>query len=84
MGGTLATMSDERSDDGPSDPPLTKRASKLPADEDGVTEENPEHSALVALGAVIEAGRELLDQGTYGFWEGALEGSRHVRQAFKD
>jgi len=40
--------------------------------------------ALVALGAVIEAGRELLDQGTYGFWEGALEGSRHVRQAFKD
>jgi 2-methylisocitrate lyase-like PEP mutase family enzyme len=40
--------------------------------------------ALVAFGAVVEAGRELLDQGTYGFWERAVEGSRHVHRAFKD
>lgn len=60
MGGTLATMSDERSDDGPSDPPLTKRASKLPADEDGVTEENPEHSALVA--EIVARDKSLLDR----------------------
>jgi 2-methylisocitrate lyase-like PEP mutase family enzyme len=40
--------------------------------------------ALVALGAVVDAGRELLDQGTYGFWERAIEGSRHAHRAFKD
>jgi hypothetical protein len=59
LGGTLATMSDERSDDGPSDPPLTKRASKLPA-EDGATEENPEHSALVA--EIVARDKSLLDR----------------------
>jgi len=53
-------MSDERSDDGPSDPPLTKRASKLPADEDGTTEENPEHSALVA--EIVARDKSLLER----------------------
>ena len=27
-------------------------------------------TANVALGAVIEAARELLDEGTYGYWDG--------------
>jgi 2-methylisocitrate lyase-like PEP mutase family enzyme len=40
--------------------------------------------ALVALDAVVGAGRELLDQGTYGFWERAVEGSRHAHRAFRD
>jgi 2-methylisocitrate lyase-like PEP mutase family enzyme len=38
--------------------------------------------ALVAIDAVVQAGRELLDQGTYGFWTPALEGSRQASTAF--
>jgi 2-methylisocitrate lyase-like PEP mutase family enzyme len=36
----------------------------------------------VALGGVIEAARELLDAGTYGFWERAGAGMQAVRHAF--
>jgi 2-methylisocitrate lyase-like PEP mutase family enzyme len=36
----------------------------------------------VALGAVVAAGRELLDQGTYGFWSGARAGVDAARSAF--
>jgi hypothetical protein len=32
--------------------------------------------ALTAYGALVEAGRELLEQGTYGFWE--LAGKAHA------
>jgi hypothetical protein len=53
-------MSDERSDDGLSDPPLAKRASKLPADEESTTEENPEHKALVA--EIVARDKSLLDR----------------------
>jgi 2-methylisocitrate lyase-like PEP mutase family enzyme len=38
--------------------------------------------ANVALGAVVTAGRELLEAGTYGFWDLALVGSRAGRTAF--
>ena len=38
--------------------------------------------AWAALGAVVEAGRELLDAGTYGFWERAATGSQVGRSAF--
>ncbi len=38
--------------------------------------------AYAALGAVVEAGRELLDSGTYGFWERAAAGRRGVRSVF--
>jgi 2-methylisocitrate lyase-like PEP mutase family enzyme len=38
--------------------------------------------AWTALGAVVKAGRELLDAGTYGFWATAAEGSRLGRSAF--
>lgn len=38
--------------------------------------------AYAAYGAAVEAGRELLDHGTYGFWEGADVGRRAVRRAF--
>jgi 2-methylisocitrate lyase-like PEP mutase family enzyme len=38
--------------------------------------------AHVALGAVVRAGRELLDTGTYGFSELAAEGSQTAKQAF--
>jgi 2-methylisocitrate lyase-like PEP mutase family enzyme len=38
--------------------------------------------AWVALGAVVDAGRELLDAGTYGFWDIAGRGSRVGRPAF--
>jgi 2-methylisocitrate lyase-like PEP mutase family enzyme len=38
--------------------------------------------SLVALGAVVEAARELLDDGTYGFWSGAGAGAGVVRAAF--
>jgi 2-methylisocitrate lyase-like PEP mutase family enzyme len=37
--------------------------------------------AMVALGALVEAGRELLDQGTYGFWATAARAGE-VRSAF--
>lgn len=35
-----------------------------------------------ALGALVAAGRELLEQGTYGFWAGALTGMGAGLQAF--
>jgi 2-methylisocitrate lyase-like PEP mutase family enzyme len=38
--------------------------------------------AYAALGALAEAGRELLDHGTYGFWERAAAGRAAARQAF--
>jgi 2-methylisocitrate lyase-like PEP mutase family enzyme len=38
--------------------------------------------AYVALGAVVGASRELLDQGTYGFWETGIEGAKAARAAF--
>ncbi|MGK2950469.1 MAG: isocitrate lyase/PEP mutase family protein [Acidimicrobiales bacterium] len=38
--------------------------------------------AYAAIGALVEAGRELLDQGTYGFWERADIGRSAVRTAF--
>ncbi|CAN5228388.1 hypothetical protein BH18ACT4_BH18ACT4_05460 [soil metagenome] len=38
--------------------------------------------AYVALGAVVDAARELLDKGTFGFWEQAAVGARAVRSAF--
>jgi 2-methylisocitrate lyase-like PEP mutase family enzyme len=37
---------------------------------------------LVALGAVVLAGRELLDEGTYGFWETAVQGAMAAGAAF--
>ena len=40
--------------------------------------------AYVALGAVVEASRELLDQGTYGFWERGAIGAKAARAAFAD
>jgi 2-methylisocitrate lyase-like PEP mutase family enzyme len=38
--------------------------------------------AFAALGALVEAGRELLDQGTYGFWSRAAIGRRLADDAF--
>jgi 2-methylisocitrate lyase-like PEP mutase family enzyme len=38
--------------------------------------------AFAALGAVVTAARELLDDGTYGFWTGAEVGRTAVRAAF--
>ena len=38
--------------------------------------------ALVALGAVVEAARELRDEGTYGFWSRASIGAGAVGAAF--
>lgn len=38
--------------------------------------------AFVALSAVIEAARELLDSGTYGFWDQARPAGTASRQAF--
>jgi 2-methylisocitrate lyase-like PEP mutase family enzyme len=38
--------------------------------------------AYTALGAVVEASRELLDKGTYGFWDLASVGSKAARAAF--
>jgi 2-methylisocitrate lyase-like PEP mutase family enzyme len=40
--------------------------------------------AFAALGALVAAGRELLDQGTYGFWENAGPGAKAARAAFGD
>jgi hypothetical protein len=34
------------------------------------------------MGALVEAARELLDHGTYGYWEGAQVDRAAVRQAF--
>jgi 2-methylisocitrate lyase-like PEP mutase family enzyme len=38
--------------------------------------------ALTALGALVIAGRELLEQGSYGFWSTAAAGREVVRAAF--
>jgi 2-methylisocitrate lyase-like PEP mutase family enzyme len=38
--------------------------------------------AFAALGAVVEAARELREQGTYGFWERAKVGGKAAREAF--
>jgi 2-methylisocitrate lyase-like PEP mutase family enzyme len=38
--------------------------------------------AAVAAGAVVRAARELLDDGTYGFWAGANDGRLAMRAAF--
>ena len=39
--------------------------------------------AYAALGAVVEAARELQEQGTYGFWDRAGVGSSAARAAFR-
>jgi 2-methylisocitrate lyase-like PEP mutase family enzyme len=39
--------------------------------------------AFAAYGVLIEAARELLDEGTYGFWERTKVGRAAVQQAFK-
>jgi len=39
--------------------------------------------AFAALGALAEAGRELLEHGSYGYWELARPGSAKARNAFK-
>jgi 2-methylisocitrate lyase-like PEP mutase family enzyme len=38
--------------------------------------------AFAALGAATTAGRELLEEGTYGFWTTAAEGAKTAREAF--
>jgi 2-methylisocitrate lyase-like PEP mutase family enzyme len=38
--------------------------------------------AFAALGALVAAGRELLDEGTYGFWQNAGVGAKAARAAF--
>jgi 2-methylisocitrate lyase-like PEP mutase family enzyme len=39
--------------------------------------------AFVALGAAVEAARELLEDGTYGFWDAAGAGAQAARAAFE-
>jgi 2-methylisocitrate lyase-like PEP mutase family enzyme len=39
--------------------------------------------AYVAAGALMAAGRELLEHGTYGYWETAGAGAKAARDAFK-
>jgi hypothetical protein len=38
--------------------------------------------AFAALGAVVEAARELREEGTYRFWEQARAGAKAARAAF--
>ncbi len=38
--------------------------------------------ALVAYGAMVDAARELLDHGTYGWWQQAGTGRTTTREAF--
>jgi 2-methylisocitrate lyase-like PEP mutase family enzyme len=40
--------------------------------------------AFVALGAVVEAARELRDEGTYGYWGRAAPGASAARAAFRE
>src|SRR5205807_1527279 len=40
--------------------------------------------AFAALGTLVEAGRELLDEGTYGYWDKAATGGQAARSAFKN
>ena len=37
-----------------------------------------------ALGAVVAAARELIDEGTYAYWETALPGMQAARAAFTE
>jgi 2-methylisocitrate lyase-like PEP mutase family enzyme len=39
--------------------------------------------AFAAYGAAAAAGRELMDSGTYGYWETAAGGAKATREAFK-
>jgi hypothetical protein len=39
--------------------------------------------AYAALNALVDAGRELLEQGTYGYWAAAGPGATVARAAFK-
>jgi 2-methylisocitrate lyase-like PEP mutase family enzyme len=39
--------------------------------------------AFAALGAVVEAARELREEGTYGYWPRARAGSQAAKQAFE-
>jgi 2-methylisocitrate lyase-like PEP mutase family enzyme len=39
--------------------------------------------AFAALGAAVEAGRELLEKGTYGFWDTAAMGGGAASEAFR-
>ena len=39
--------------------------------------------AFTAAGALIAAGRELLEKGTYGFWETAAVGWQATHDAFE-
>jgi 2-methylisocitrate lyase-like PEP mutase family enzyme len=38
--------------------------------------------AFAAFGAAAAAGRELLEQGTYGYWDTAAQGAKATREAF--
>jgi 2-methylisocitrate lyase-like PEP mutase family enzyme len=40
--------------------------------------------AFAALGAVTEAARELLEQGTYGWWERTAVGAKAAQSAFRE
>jgi hypothetical protein len=40
--------------------------------------------AFAALGALVEAGRELLDEGTYGYWALAAKGAKAARETFSE
>jgi 2-methylisocitrate lyase-like PEP mutase family enzyme len=40
--------------------------------------------AFTAIGALVEAARELREQGTYGYWQRARAGSEAARTAFED
>jgi 2-methylisocitrate lyase-like PEP mutase family enzyme len=40
--------------------------------------------AYAALGAAVEAARELQETGTYGFWETAAKGAKAAHEAFTD
>jgi 2-methylisocitrate lyase-like PEP mutase family enzyme len=39
--------------------------------------------AFAALGAVVEAGRELLDEGTYGYWARTAVGRAAIAEPFR-
>lgn len=40
--------------------------------------------AFAALGAVVDAARELLDRGTFGYWTASAAGAKAARAAFAD
>jgi 2-methylisocitrate lyase-like PEP mutase family enzyme len=40
--------------------------------------------AFTALGAVVDAARELREDGTYGYWDRASSGAKAARAAFRD